>query len=93
MKRHIFPIILLMAALVFFILSLCLGEERNILFNIITFALPMLAAVIEIIIAVSSDKIMKEELKKRPIAVPISDIEIDQIFPQDTSGESEEDEI
>lgn len=66
MKNHIITIILLLLAAVSFASRFFIKDSYQELFDILAFALPTLAAIVEIVVAERGNKRFAEELKKRP---------------------------
>lgn len=67
MKNHILTIILLLLAVLAFVLRFFWDEQYVLFCDILAFALPTLAAIVEIVIAEWSGKKMEQEIKKRAV--------------------------
>ena len=66
MKNHIITIILLLLAAISFASRFFVKDSYQELFDILAFALPTFAAIVEIIVAEKGNKKFTDELKKRP---------------------------
>lgn len=67
MKNHIITILLLVVAAIAFVLRFFVNEDLLVYCDITAFALPTLAAIVEIVISERSGKRIDEEIKKRPV--------------------------
>lgn len=67
MKNHILTFILLLLAVVAFVLSFYLDNNFVLFCDVAAFALPTLAALVEIVVSERSGKKMEVEIKKRAI--------------------------
>ncbi len=56
MKKHFLTIFLLVLATVAFVLYFCVDKENQIYFNIVSFLSPTIAALIEVTLAIWTDK-------------------------------------
>ena len=79
MKNHIVTIILLLLAVAFFVLRFLWDGSLQIYCDIAAFALPTLAAVVEIVVSERSSQRMEEELKKRAIWKVLTPEEYDKL--------------
>lgn len=89
MKSHILTIVLLLFAAVAFGLRFILNPNYSSYCDIAAFALPSLAAIVEIIISERSGKKINDELSKRPVWITLSQEEYDKLkqegkFEKDT---------
>lgn len=56
MKKHFLTILLLVLATVAFVLYFCVNKENQIYFNTVSFLSPTVAALIEVALAIRTDK-------------------------------------
>lgn len=66
MKKHLATIILLLIAIIAFCIGFQVSETYKIVCDVVAFALPTIAAVVELVLSERSSKQIEEELKKRP---------------------------
>lgn len=64
MKKHIITIVLLILAAIAFVLSLYFEQEKRFYCDVVAFLFPTIAALVEIILAEKSGKVMEKEIKK-----------------------------
>jgi len=90
MKNHILTIILLLMAGVSFAIRYFTDNTAQNVCNILAFALPTLAAIVEIIIAEKGNKMFADELKKRP---PFEYLSAEEYERRKAEGTIDEDTI
>ena len=78
MKNHITTIILLVVAAVAFVLRFYVQEHVQVYCDVVAFAFPTLAAIVEIYVSERSGKRIDEEIKKRTIIETITQEEYDR---------------
>ena len=78
MKNHIITIILLVIAAIAFVLRFFVKEGMQVYCDILAFAFPTLAAIVEIIVSERSGKRIDEEIKKRPVWETLTQEEYDR---------------
>ena len=82
MKNHLVTIILLILAALAFGLSFFVGDNKVVVCDIAAFALPTLAAIVEILISEKSGKKFQEEINKRPIWKSMTQKEYEELKEQ-----------
>ena len=90
MKNHILTIILLLVAGAAFTLRFFTDNTTQSICDILAFALPTLAAIVEIIIAEKGNRKFADELKKRP---PFEYLSAEEYERQKAEGAIDEDTI
>ena len=88
MKHHLITVLLLLVAALAFVLRYYVNEKVQAWCDILAFALPTLAAVVEIILSERSGKKIEEELKKRPPFEYLSEEEYERRKAQGTIDEN-----
>lgn len=88
MKNHIITIILLLLAAVSFASRFFVKDSYQELFDILAFALPTLAAIVEIVVAERGNKKFAEELKRRPPFELLSEEEYERRKEEGTIDEN-----
>ena len=78
MKNHITTIILLVVAAVAFVLRFYVQEHVQVYCDVVAFAFPTLAAIVEIYVSERSGKRIDEEIKKRPVWETLTQEEYDR---------------
>ena len=82
MKTHLVTIILLILAVLAFGLRFFVGDSNVVVCDIAAFALPTLAAIVEIVLSEKSGKKIQEEISKRPIWKSMTQIEYEELKEQ-----------
>lgn len=90
MKNHIWTIILLLIAGVSFTIRYFTDKTTQNICDILAFALPTLAAIVEIIVAEKGNKKFADELKKRP---PFEYLSAEEYERRKAEGTIDEDTI
>ena len=79
MKNHIATIILLLLAAVAFALRFFVKECLQTYCDILAFALPTVAAIVEIVLSEQSSNKLKEEIEKRAVWESLTEEELDKL--------------
>lgn len=82
MKTHIVTIFLLVLATLAFVLRFYVGDGYMVVCDVIAFALPTLAAIVEIVLSEKSGKRIQEEINKRAIMRSMTQKEYDELKEQ-----------
>lgn len=88
MKNLLITILLLLFATVAFVLRYFVTEQMQAWCDVLAFALPTLAAVVEIILSERSGRKMEEELRKRPPFEYLSEEEYERRKAEGTIDEN-----
>lgn len=88
MKNHIGTIVLLLLAVVAFSIRYMVGETEKEVCDILAFALPTMAAIVEIIIAERSGKKLEQKINKRAIWEALSKEEYERRKAEGTLDET-----
>ena len=88
MKNHILTIMLLLVAGTSFTLRFFIDSTTQNICDILAFALPTLAAIVEIIVAERGNKRFEKELKKRPPFELLSEEEYERRKEEGTIDEN-----
>lgn len=88
MKNHIITLILLLLAVFAFVLRFFLEEKYILYCDVAAFALPTLAAIVEIVVSEKGNKELESEIQKRAIWEHLSKEEYDRRNAEGTLDEN-----